>query len=430
MRRLWGWLASCAMIVLLAACHNGGHAQNSTDMRAVNAVIGSDPLDVAVAGDVKFSGLSYGSTSPFASFSSGTQEVTVRSTPTQAILFDKSLQFTDGAASTLVVFGSRTSVNAMLLADDITAPDTAPASGNFKIRVVGASADSGPVDLYLTAGTDISNAPLTLGGASFGVASAYAEATAGTYRLTLTIAGTKDILFQSAPTSLSAGAAYAFAVLPSGGGKLANALLLQQGQGGTGTLLPNPNGRIKAVNAAPDSTPLNFLADGTTLLSSVPFAGASDYVPLATGARTLQLEASNVPGTVIASLAQQVDPARDYTVVALGSIAQAQLVAFTDDNTAPPAGFAKLRFANALAGSIGTDVLVNFATEVSGLAFETASSYYTFAPSTTYTITFDTPGGVAVLATLAPAELDAGGVYTAYLLGTASSPQVRLVRDR
>jgi hypothetical protein len=430
MRKAWWWAALSAVIVLLAGCHNGGHPQNSTDMRAVNAVIDSDPLDVLVAGDAKVTGLTYGSTSGFANFSSGSQEVTIRSTPTQAIFFDKTLDFGDGATSTLVIYGSRTSLSAMLLADDITSPDTAPASGNFKIRVAGASADSGPVDLYVTNGTDISNAPATLGAATYGSVSAYAETTAGTYVLTLTVAGTKDVLFQSAPTQLSAGAVYALAVLPSGGGKLSNALLLEQGQGGTGALLANPDGRIKAVNAIADSTTLNFLADGTTLLSSVPFAGASDYVPLASGPRTLQLEASNVPGSILASLPQQVSAARDYTVVAVNSIAQAQLVTFTDDNTAPPAGFAKLRFANAMAGSTGTDVLVNFAAQASGLAFKSASSYYTFAPSTTYTITFDTAGAVSVIATLTPAELDAGGVYTAYLLGTPSSPQVRLVRDR
>ncbi len=430
MRKAWWWAALSVVIVLLAGCHNGGHSQNSTDMRAVNAVINSDPLDVVVAGDTKFTGLTYGSTSAFANFSSGSQELTVRSTPTQAIYYDATPNFGNGANTTLVIYGTRTSLSTLLLTDDITSPDTVPATGNFKIRVVGASADSGPVDLYVTSGTDISNAPATLGPATFGAVSAYAETTAGTYVVTLTIAGTKDVLFQSAPTQLSGGAVYALMVLPSGGGKLSNALLLQQGQGGTGTLLANPDGRIKAVNAIPDSTTLNFLADGTTLLSSVPFGGASDYVPLPSGSRTLQLEASNVPGSIIASLPQQVGAARDYTVVAVNSIAQPQLVTFTDDNTVPPTGFAKLRFANAMVGSTGTDALVNFATQASGLAYKSASSYYTFAPSLTYTITFDTTGGVSVIATLTPAELDAGGVYTAYLLGTPSSPQVRLVRDR
>ena len=41
------WLAALlAALALLSGCHNGGHAQNSTDMRSVNAVGDSEPLDV------------------------------------------------------------------------------------------------------------------------------------------------------------------------------------------------------------------------------------------------------------------------------------------------------------------------------------------------------------------------------------------------
>ena len=45
-------------------------------------------------------------------------------------------------------------------------------------------------------------------------------------------------------------------------------------------------------------------------------------------------------------------------------------------------------------------------------------------------ITFSTPGAVSVIATLTPAELDAGATYTAYVFGAPGSAQVRRVRDR
>jgi len=244
------------------------------------------------------------------------------------------------------------------------------------------------------------------------------------------VAGTKDILFQSPTETLTANTSNTFALVSSGGGKLVNGILLVQGQGGSGTFITNPLGRVKAVNAVPDSSAFNFKADGTTLLSNVPFGGSSNYVTLAAGSRNLQLEASNVPGTIVASTAQQVDPARDYTAVAVNQLANVQLATFVDDNSLPAAGFAKIRFANTQVGSAGADVLVNFATQVTGLAYKAASAYYTLPPSTTYTITFTTPGGVTVLATLSPVELDAGGIYTAYLMGTATSAQVKLVRDR
>jgi hypothetical protein len=76
------------------------------------------------------------------------------------------------------------------------------------------------------------------------------------------------------------------------------------------------------------------------------------------------------------------------------------------------------------------DVQVNFASQASGLAFGAASSYYNVPPSLTYTITFASPGGLSVLATATPIEIDNGGVYTAYLLGASGAPQIRVVRDR
>jgi hypothetical protein len=192
--------------------------------------------------------------------------------------------------------------------------------------------------------------------------------------------------------------------------------------------------RVKVVNAIADSPTLNFKADGATLLSNVPFGGNSSYVSIATGSRTLQLEAANVPGVIITSASKTIESARDYTVLALDSFAAPRLATVADDNTFPTAGFAKVRFVNALSSAATVDVLVNFASQASGLAYGTASAYSQFAANTAssagYTITFSTPGGVQVIASLADVELDPGVVYTAILLGPANTPQVKLVRDR
>jgi hypothetical protein len=216
-------------------------------------------------------------------------------------------------------------------------------------------------------------------------------------------------------------------IFPALGGKLVNGVVLMSSGG---TFLPNPLGRLKAVNAIPDSPALNFKADNTTLLSSVPFGGSSSYVTTASGARGLQLEAANVPGTNIATLSQQVDPARDYTVMAVNNLAQAQLVALADDDTLPTTGFAKVRFANAMVGSTTVDVLVNFASQTTGLVYKGASSYYQLAAATNYTVTFASPGGVSVITTITPVELVAGAVYTVYLMGNGGAPVAKLVRDR
>jgi hypothetical protein len=187
---------------------------------------------------------------------------------------------------------------------------------------------------------------------------------------------------------------------------------------------------VKAVNAIPDAPALNFKADAATLLSSVPFGGGSSYVTTTSGARTLQLEAANVPGSNIATLSRSLDPALDYSLLAAGALGQPELVAFIDDNTLPASGYARVRFVNASPDRASVDALVNFASQASSIAYKGTSDYFQFLQADDYNITFSTPGGVTAIAALTPVQLLSGAVYSAYLVGTSTSPQIRLVRDR
>ena len=419
------WLAAALAAAVVSGCHNGGHDQNSTQMRALNAVAGSEPLDVLIDDDAKITGLASGAASGFSEFDSGTRDTKVRSSTNQAILLDKSINYNSGAANTLVLLGPRTGVGTLLLADDATAPS----SGHFKGRGVGLSPDAGAVDIYITSG-DVTNTVPTISGVTYTSVTDYTEGTPGSYRIIFTAAGSKDVLFQSAPQTLSEGQIFSAAVFPSGGGKLVNAVLMFNGVGGTSTFIPNSLGRIKAINTIPDAGTLNFKAGTTTLFANVPFAGGSSYVTLPAGSQTLGIEASNVPGSALATAAVTIDPARDYTALALGSVSSPTLAVFPDDNSFPSTGYAKLRFVNGANGIGAVDGFVNFAAQASAVAFGTGSSYSQLTPSTTYTITFATAGGVTTLATIDPAELDAGGVYTAYIVGSAGNFQARLVRDR
>lgn len=412
--------------LLVAACHRGGGSSNNTQMQAVNAVVGTEPLDVLVNSNVVLSAIPANSASSFASVSSGSQEVTVRSSTNQGTVFDRSLTFS-GSNNTLLIFGPRSSVQAMLVPDD---PATAPPANDFNFRVVDLSADLGPLDVYLASSADISNASALIPSAVYGTPTTAVQMPAGSYTLVYTIAGTKDVVFTSTPQSLASGASYTALVLPAGGARLSNAMIYLQGTAGSATFLSNPLGRVKAVNAVPASTALTFKADSQTLLSNVPYGGSSNYVNVTSGSHTFQLEASNVPGSTIATLTQTIAPSRDYSLFAMGSLATPSLVAFLDDNTAPASGLVRIRFVNALSDGTPVDALLNFAGQASGLAAGAASGYYSVTPSLTYTVTFTTAGGVTVVATITPVELDAGGVYTAYVTGTVASAQARVSRER
>jgi hypothetical protein len=414
-----------AAFVGLAGCHNGGSKQNSTTLRALNAVVDAEPLDVLVDSDVKFNAVAPSTLTGFTNFDSGARDLQARSTTNQSILLDKQVSFGSDATGTLVFFGHRSAMQATFLPDDTTAPS----SGHARIRAIGLAQDAGATDIYLTA-TTISAGPPILTGITFSTVSGVTEIPAGTYKVIVTTAGTQEILFSSSTTiTVGGGDNDTIAVLPTLGGKLVNAAFMQGGANGTGTVLSNPLARLMAVNGLTDTT-VNFKLDNAAFLSNVPFAASSTYLTVDSGSHTVGVEAANVPGTTIASATATMAAGRDFSAVTSGTGASPRIAILTDDNTLPTAGSAKIRFVNALADGATVDVLLNFAQQASAVPSIGASSYFSVTAGTNYTISFTTPGGITVIATLTNVELDAGNVYTAYLFGTSSGAQVRLVRDR
>jgi len=419
------WIvAIVAALALVSGC-KGSHNQNSTSMRAIQAVPDAEPLDVLVDSDVKASALTLGQTSSIAQFDSGTRDVQIRSSTSQSILSDKQLSFASGVTSTLIVYGKRAAMNTQLLPDDTTTID----SGQLRIRLVNLAGDTGPVDLYLTAaGQNISTSPVIIPSTGYGSASGSVEIAPNSLAVTITSAGTQDVLFTSAVQTFSAGTYVTIYVVPTLGGKLVNVSLVNQSSGGT--FLQNTNARLKAVNGIIDSTNVNFRVDGTAILVNVPYAAGSSYITTGSGQRTLTVEASNVPGTPLVSLPVTLAPARDYSALAIGKLSAAQMVTFLDDNSLPATGFCKVRFVNGLSDGNSVDVQLNFATQVSQLPAATASTYFQVAPSTTYTITYSTGGGVQVIGTLTPVEFDTPGIYTSYVVGTVNNAKIIVVRER
>jgi Domain of unknown function (DUF4397) len=421
----WCIALMIAALALVAGCNKSGSNQNSANARVLNAVIDAEPLDFVVADDTKQAAVALTVTTPYSSFSSGTQDVKIRSSVNSTILTEKSLNFPSGTNQTVVIFGRRATLSTLLLTDDTTDP----ATGKFRVRAVGLSDSAGTVDVYL-AGADVTGVPPTISSVGFTTVTDYAEIAEGDYVVTYTAAGNKQVLFQAPSQHFTAGTKNTLTIFPTSGGQLVSAVFLTAGNTATGTYIPNTKSRIKAVNAVPDSTGLSFFAEATALLTNVPFQGASSYITTTTGAHTLRIEASNVPGTTIASLTKTLGSGQDYTLLASNPQASATLTALLDDNSLPTATNVRVRFVNALAGSGNVDALVDFATQASSIAFNSASPYVQIAASSTYTITFSSAGGVTSIATLTPVEFLAGGVYSVYVMGTGTAGIVKIARDR
>src|SRR4051812_15389724 len=64
------FLALLAVAFIVAGCNKGGTNQNSTDMRALNAIVDAEALDVLVDADVKFAAVAPNTATSYSNFSS------------------------------------------------------------------------------------------------------------------------------------------------------------------------------------------------------------------------------------------------------------------------------------------------------------------------------------------------------------------------
>src|SRR5450631_823076 len=174
------WIAAAVAVMALVPGCKGKTSQNTTQMRSLNAVVDAEPLDVLVDSDVKTSALTFGATSPYVQFDSGTRDVQVRSSTAQTILSDKQLSFSSGINNTLLIYGKRAAMQTQVMIDDTVSPS----SGHFRVRAINLSADTGAVDLYVTSGS-ITGTGSIVPAAAYGALTGAAEVANGSLQITL-----------------------------------------------------------------------------------------------------------------------------------------------------------------------------------------------------------------------------------------------------
>lgn len=140
----------------------------------------------------------------------------------QPVLFQPANFYTIIAAE--AAFASPT-LAAIVLTDD----NSAPSSGNMKLRIVNASPDFGNLDAYAVApGSSIQSATPTISNLPFESASAYQGLAAGTYQVYFTLAGQKNVIVNSGTLNFTAG-------------QIRTIVLLDSASGYTATVLPDLN---------------------------------------------------------------------------------------------------------------------------------------------------------------------------------------------
>ena len=168
----------------------------------MNAVPDESSLDVLVDSTSVSSNLAYGTSTGYQSVKSGSHQVAIEPSGSSTALLQQSVTFASGSDTTIISYNFSQSVADMVLADN----NSAPASGDFKVRIVNASPNLGPVDVYIvTPGTDLNTVSPTLSNLAFGSVAGYQSLAVGSYEIVLTSVGQKQKAIDTGSLTLSSG---------------------------------------------------------------------------------------------------------------------------------------------------------------------------------------------------------------------------------
>ncbi len=200
--RGWGLFASglvlMAVVIFAPGC---GSSSSNANLRFVNVTPDESSLDFLINGNNQGS-VSYGTSSGYKSVASGSEHLQIEPTGTTTAVIDTTTTAASGAYVSWFSLNYSFAISNLILTDD----NSAPSSGDFKLRIVNASPSLGPQDVYIVpAGTDITTVAPTYSSLAFGSASAYSSLAAGIFEVFFTGPGQKAVNVDSGPITFNAG---------------------------------------------------------------------------------------------------------------------------------------------------------------------------------------------------------------------------------
>ncbi|QIZ76147.1 DUF4397 domain-containing protein [Ferrimonas lipolytica] len=361
--------------VALVACSDSDDDNDSAISAAENSYIrvlhaSSDApkVNVAVDGAEALADVDYLAGSGFLMLPAGTHSISV-----DAILADSTTTTVIGPAQLDFSADSEYSVVALgNVADGSLAPLILERSksefgaGNIRLQVLHASSAAPAVDIYVTQpNADITAVDATLSNVAFGDYSGLIEVAAGDYQVRITLASTKDVVYDSGTLPLETGTDLLLAAVNNTLTGISPVALIAWSNDGTTVISDtNAGSELRVVHASPDAPAVNVLANGATVLTDVPYTAFSDYLNVPQGDYTVQVEPTAAVGTYVIDADVTLTKDVAYTVLAINNVADIAPLVVTDmrRSIATEAGL-RLLHASPSAGNV--DIYVGVDADIS-----------------------------------------------------------------
>ncbi len=203
---------------------------------------------------------------------------------------------------------------------------------------------------------------------------------------------------------------------------VAGAVLL----GSVGGAAAADTAKLRVLHASPDAPAVDVYADGSKVLSNVPFGTISSYLTVPAGPHHLQVFAAGTTTGAVIDANVTLDAGKAYTVAATNALSKIEAQVIVDDPM-PTSGMAQVRAVHLSADAPAVDVAPRGSAAdgalVKGLVYPKNSGYLDLKPGA-YSLDVRLAGTTTVALALPKLDLAAGTSYSVFVIGSAASPAV------
>ncbi len=177
--------------------------------------------------------------------------------------------------------------------------------------------------------------------------------------------------------------------------------------------------RVRVVHASPDAPAVDVWVNGAPAFKNAPFKGITQYAALDGGNYDVQVVPAGATTPVVIKGTLGFGAGKDYTVIALGKLADIAPLVLEDNNALPEAGKAHVRFIHASPDAPAVDIAVkNGPVLFKNIAFKGVGEYLPVAAGT-YDLEVRLAGTNNVALSVPGVKLDNQTVYTVFAMGLA-----------
>ncbi len=185
----------------------------------------------------------------------------------------------------------------------------------------------------------------------------------------------------------------------------------------TSALAVDGKARVRVVHASPDAPAVDVWVNGAVAFANAPFTGITDYAELDPAAYNVQVSPAGATEPIVINADLELTADTDYTVVAVGQLENVEPLVLVDNNSAPAAGKAHVRFVHASPDAPAVDIAVTGGPVLfANIPFKGVGDYLP-VDAGTYDLEARVAGTETVALSIPGVALEAGNVYTVFAMG-------------